>query len=318
MKIKKYLLVLSLTSVFILNSVNAASDMESGVQDLAKQISKNMIDNSKKKIAVVEFSNLDRTVTIFGKYLAEELITNLFIISPGQFEVVERSQLDKVIAEHKLSASGLLDAGAMNTIGKILGVDAIVTGSVTDLDSSVKINARLVSISTAKVFAVAATSIPKIGTVAKLMERQLNTKNSIKTANITKLKKQGNKLRSIAILENGLSFDLDKCVRKNTQINCFITLKAVENDNVITVFGNKTIVYDDVGTARAASSTDIGGTANRRRLTRTLIAGIPNKLKLQFDGVSAAAKKVALLSIKYRSGNNNQSDVAEFRDVTLR
>lgn len=154
-------------------SASAASDLESGITELAQQISKNMVETGKKKIAVVEFSNLDGVITAFGQHLAEELITELFLISPGQFEVVERRQLMKVLSEQKLTMSGLLDAKAMESVGKILGIEAIVTGSITDLENNVKVNARMIGVKTARIFAVARTSIPKIGIVAKLMEKEV-------------------------------------------------------------------------------------------------------------------------------------------------
>ncbi|HDO25051.1 MAG TPA: hypothetical protein ENG95_00215 [Nitrospirae bacterium] len=150
----------------------AASDLEEGVSELAQQISKNMTETGKKKIAIIEFSDLDGNINAFGQFLAEELITKLFMISPGQFEVVERRQLMRVLQEQKLTMSGLLDAKAMESVGKILGIDAIVTGSVTDLGNTVKVNARLIGVDTAKVFAVATTSIPKVGTVEELFKKQ--------------------------------------------------------------------------------------------------------------------------------------------------
>ena len=152
--------------------VSAAADLDSGISELAQQISKNMTETGKKKIAIVEFSDLDGNITAFGQFLAEELITKLFMISPGQFEVVERRQLMKVLKEQRLTMSGLFDTKAMESVGKILGIDAIVTGSITDLGNTVKVNARLIGVDTAKVFAVAATSIPKVGTVANLMEKE--------------------------------------------------------------------------------------------------------------------------------------------------
>jgi len=150
----------------------AASDLETGIDELAEQISKNMKETGRKKIAIVEFSDLDGNITAFGQFLAEELITRLFMIAPGQFEVVERRQLMRVLQEQKLTMSGLLDAKAMESVGKILGIDAIVTGTVADLGNTVKINARLIGVDTARVFAVAATSIPKVGTVASLLEKE--------------------------------------------------------------------------------------------------------------------------------------------------
>jgi TolB-like protein len=158
-----------------LSSTFAASNLEEGIKELAQQISNSMTKTGKKKIAVVEFSDLDGMVTAFGQHLAEELITELFLISPGQFEVVERRQLMKVLSEQRLTMSGLLDAKAMESVGKLLGIEAVVTGSMTDLESSIKINARMIGIETARVFAVARTSIPKIDIVAKLMAKKVNT-----------------------------------------------------------------------------------------------------------------------------------------------
>jgi TolB-like protein len=148
----------------------AASNLEEGIKELAQHISKNMSETGKKKIAVVEFSDLNGNIRALGQFLAEELITELFLISPGKFEVVERRQLMKVLSEQKLTMSGLLDSKAMESVGKILGIDAIVTGSITDLGNDIKANARMIGVDTARVFAVARTSIPKIGIVATMWE----------------------------------------------------------------------------------------------------------------------------------------------------
>ncbi|KMP10290.1 hypothetical protein UZ36_08065 [Candidatus Nitromaritima sp. SCGC AAA799-C22] len=170
----KLFLTIVLT-IFFLNlsypPVFAAADLEEGIVELAQKISKNMTDKQRRKIAIIEFSDLDGNVTSFGQYLAEKLITQLFIDNPGGFEVVERRQLMKVLSEQKLTMTGLLDAQAMEKVGQILGIDAIVTGSITDLGNQVDVNARLIGVDTARVFAVAATKIPKVGTVKSLIEK---------------------------------------------------------------------------------------------------------------------------------------------------
>lgn len=163
------------------SSTFAASNLEEGIKELAQQISRNMTETGKKKIAVVEFSDLNGNIRALGQFLAEELITELFLISPGQFEVVERRQLMKVLDEQKLTTSGLLDAKAMDSVGKILGIEAIVTGSITDLESNVKVNARMIGVDTAKVFAVARTSIPKTGIVATMWNTIITTEPIIRT-----------------------------------------------------------------------------------------------------------------------------------------
>ncbi|MFH1288835.1 MAG: FlgO family outer membrane protein [bacterium] len=169
---RKFLVVSVVIFLSFSSIAFAAPDLDAGIQELALQISKNMASSNKKKIAIIEFSDLDGRITSFGQFLAEELVTQLFITSPGQFEVVERRQLMKVLSEQKLTMSGLLDANAMESVGKILGIEAIVTGSITDLGNNIKINARLIGVDNAKIFAVASTSIPKVGTVADLMGKE--------------------------------------------------------------------------------------------------------------------------------------------------
>lgn len=150
----------------------AAANLEEGVRDLAQQISVNMVNANLKKVALVELAGLDGEVTAFGQFLAEELTTQLFVATPGRFEVVERRQLQRVLQEHRLSASGLLDASTIASLGKILGIEALITGSIADLGPEVKINARLIAVESARVFAVAATNVPKTEVVIRLMQQR--------------------------------------------------------------------------------------------------------------------------------------------------
>lgn len=151
---------------------DAAANLEEGVRELAQQISVNMVNANLKKVALVEFAGLDGEVTAFGQLLAEELTTQLFVATPGRFEVVERRQLQRVLQEHRLSASGLLDATTIASLGKILGIEALITGSIADLGPEVKVNARLIAVETARVFAVAATNVPKTEVVLRLMQQR--------------------------------------------------------------------------------------------------------------------------------------------------
>ena len=150
----------------------AAANLEEGVRDLAQQISVNMVNANLKKVALVEFAGLDGEVTAFGQFLAEELTTQLFVATPGRFEVVERRQLQRVLQEHRLSASGLLDASTIASLGKILGIEALITGSIADLGPEVKVNARLIAVESARVFAVAASNVPKTEVVIRLMQQR--------------------------------------------------------------------------------------------------------------------------------------------------
>ena len=64
-----------------------------------------------------------------GAAAADELVTQLF--KSGRFSLVERSQLEAVLAEQELGQSGLVTSSQAAEIGRLLGVQLILTGSIT-------------------------------------------------------------------------------------------------------------------------------------------------------------------------------------------
>ena len=86
--------------------------------------------------------------------------------------------MNKVIAEQKLSVSDLIDPSSAKQLGKLLGVDAIASGTVTELSQSLRVNARLISTETGEIFAVASTEIFKDESVTKLMASTTRTPSS--------------------------------------------------------------------------------------------------------------------------------------------
>ena len=136
--------------------------MDQRSKELCEQITKSYSGKGggkKPTLAVVEFSDLSGVVTNFGRLLSEELITKLF--STGNYEVIERLLLNKIIAEHKLQFQGIVDPKSAKELGKILGVDAIVSGTIADLGKSFRVNARVISTETGQVLSVAAATIAK-------------------------------------------------------------------------------------------------------------------------------------------------------------
>lgn len=64
-----------------------------------------------------------------GKGIADLLVTQL--VQSGNYSVIERKALDKILAEQNFSNSDRADPSSAAKIGKILGVDAIIVGSIT-------------------------------------------------------------------------------------------------------------------------------------------------------------------------------------------
>ncbi len=79
-----------------------------------------------KRIAVTSFtSHIDYRNS--GDAVADEFLTQL--MGKG-YKIVERNRISSILGEQELAASNKLDPATIKRIGKILGVDAILTGSV--------------------------------------------------------------------------------------------------------------------------------------------------------------------------------------------
>lgn len=147
--------------------LNAQKPLGDATTELAKQISTSATRQEKQKIAVLPFQELDGEATEFGRYVAEALVTNLFQL--GNFKIVERQLLGTVLGELKVQQSGAIDPATAKEIGRIAAVDAIVTGSITEMEKYVAIHCRLIDTTTGEVFGAAQTSITKDEDVKRMM-----------------------------------------------------------------------------------------------------------------------------------------------------
>ncbi len=85
----------------------------------------------KKRIAISRFE--DRSGTGWhglGSGVADMLATAL--VKTGKFGVIERQELDRIIAEQKLGESGLVTAQTAPKVGQLLGAELFVLGAVTE------------------------------------------------------------------------------------------------------------------------------------------------------------------------------------------
>jgi len=98
---------------------------------------------SKKRVAVFSFNNaavqagisspyLQTDTPDFGKGVSELLISKL--VQNGDVNVVERTAIDKVLAEQNLTNSDRADPETAAKLGRLLGVDAIILGTITRYD----------------------------------------------------------------------------------------------------------------------------------------------------------------------------------------
>ncbi len=89
----------------------------------------------KKRVAVSRFE--DRSGSGYshvGDGVADMLATAL--VKSGKFTVVERQDLDRVLQEQKLGQSGIVTEQSAAKVGRVLGVELLVIGSVSEFGTS--------------------------------------------------------------------------------------------------------------------------------------------------------------------------------------
>jgi curli biogenesis system outer membrane secretion channel CsgG len=84
----------------------------------------------KRRVGVVEFENKSAYGQgRLGGAASDILVTEL--VKSGKFIVVERDRMAKILEEQKLQGQGLIDTVTAVKVGQIMGLEAIVVGSVS-------------------------------------------------------------------------------------------------------------------------------------------------------------------------------------------
>jgi TolB-like protein len=278
-------------------------DLDSAIGKLANKISQSMTEKNKTKIAVVPFQDLSSdTVTTFGKYLAEELTTALF--ESGKFNIVERNLLTRVLDELKLSKTGALDPNSAKELGKITGVDAVVTGTIQDLITRVAVNCRLIETETGDIFAAASEKIIKDESLAKILRER--SQSSALPSQINR--PSPNESLMSKAQTKGFAFQLVRCIRvSETAVACELLVTSEEKDQKLTIFAGIAAHYaamfsedptsrlvDDNGHMCYATKVMLGEIESTWAVTNSLLSGVPVRAMLQFEGVRPKAKTLTL------------------------
>jgi curli biogenesis system outer membrane secretion channel CsgG len=99
----------------------------------------------KKRIAIMDFDYAtvrSNSAAVFGtdidigKGITDMLVT--FLVKDGTYSLIERKALDKILAEQNFSNSERANPNSAAKLGKLLGVDAIVVGSITQFGNDNK------------------------------------------------------------------------------------------------------------------------------------------------------------------------------------
>jgi hypothetical protein len=104
----------------------------------------------KTTIAVVSIASRDIDS---AEFVLDELA--YVIVSSGNFKVVDRKSLEAIRVEQNFQSSGEVDDDSAVSIGKLLGANIVITGSITGVGSTRRLRLKALDVKTAEIVAMA-------------------------------------------------------------------------------------------------------------------------------------------------------------------
>jgi hypothetical protein len=280
-----------------------ASSSELGNQ--VPQIAAQIVKSGKKRVAVVDFTDLQGNVTELGRFLAEELSVGL-AAAATTFEVIDRGHLESLLAEHRLSSRGLTDSQTALRL-KVAGVQGLLTGTVIPLGDSVRLTLKVLDVETARISAPTELDVPKTPAIQALIERGVDPTDGP----LTMVPGASQSVLHRRQVVHNVAFDLKGCRSTGGRAVCNLAVTSLENDGGLYICGSRAM--DDDGSELATDEVVIGGS---RRWDARLVAAVPMSLRLGYP-LPGQGGRLALLEVSIANSGCGDVFHVQFRAIPL-
>ncbi|MBT3275565.1 MAG: VWA domain-containing protein [Spirochaetales bacterium] len=149
------------------DAVSGGRSLDSHVALLFREMSLSMSGKEPGVIAVSGFTEKDG-----GGCPMLDFLNELAVLEMSKYDslkVVERSRLDSVISEQKLSLSSLTDTDTAIQVGNLLSAKYILTGSLIEMPASVVVFGRIINTGSGEIESVAQIVLPKNQEVSAML-----------------------------------------------------------------------------------------------------------------------------------------------------
>jgi TolB-like protein len=296
-------LFIVLSSLLISNIVTA---YEKEIKTISTTLAEGISKGDKRTVAVVDFTDLQGNITELGRFIAEELSVNLTAMAKG-FEVIDRIHLKSILTEHKLSLSGLVNPETVKQLGKIAGVDAIVTGTVTPFGDSIRVSVKVITTDTAKIITASTGDIPKTKAIEELIAKGIESPTApAPTAPATPTTPKPSGAATYIAKNQDFVFEVQGCKLSGDEVQCIFFVTSKERDREVNIYGSAqgyvhppSRMFDNLGNGYVANKIRVANVEGRSSADITLISEVPTKGILTFSGVSPEATSVSALEISF-------------------
>jgi TolB-like protein len=140
--------ILTLVGIFLFGCITLDTNeksvfLDDGIRQTSENIVENLSENT--KLTFLYFSSPSEN---FSEYIIEELLTNL--VNAKKFTIVDRKYLDQVRNELNLQASGDVSDESAQSIGKFIGAESIITGTLQQIGNTHRLRFNIITVETAE------------------------------------------------------------------------------------------------------------------------------------------------------------------------
>ena len=310
MNLLRFKSLIILVSLIVSSTVLHAQD--ASISAMAADLAKALTAGKPKRVAVVDFTDLNSTVTILGKHFAQEFEIRL-ATSPFKVDLVNRTRLQQIIKEQKLNTTGLVDPDTARQLGKFAGVEALIVGTVTPFDETVRLDVEAIDTEDARVLAATSRNILKtrdirllLGEGAPVSHPGIAAGEAVAPSVPVHTASQPPQVFE----SHDIRFVLNSCARSSTSIVCKLTISNQSDDRNISIHAGTcnnppSRMIDGNGREFTANEVVLGSKRDQWCIAEgTLVSGVPTQTEVRFDNVPSSVTSISLLNLPSWVGND--------------
>lgn len=147
-----------------------AGSVEAGLQALAQNLLASAPAERRPALSVLPFPGADQSCPVLSVFVVDELTTTLITSVQPRPRVVERQQLEAIIAQNRLDEF-MTDPEQRKRLGGLSGIGAVILGTFVGIGDRLRINARMVAIDTGETIGAASVSVPRTRDMEELLRQ---------------------------------------------------------------------------------------------------------------------------------------------------
>jgi len=187
--------------------------LDQAIKEAAVQIDERIKAGS--KIAPLNFSSPSDN---FSSYVLDELTANL--VDSRKLIVVDRKEIDLIRDEFKFQFSGEVGDDSMQALGRMLGAQSIISGSLTDMGGFYRIVIRVLNVQNASVEVQYRSNIANDTVVAALLSGGRTNRTTTSGSSGTESNKTSGVTTSAATVPDGAAvLNVNNVATWNTAVN---------------------------------------------------------------------------------------------------